>query len=287
MKSISRQPASHRIFLNLAVLTSAITSEIKDKLRPIKRIVTIFTFLRNNPSCSPTVRFVCSSINGLTYIGPHSSIINSSISGSVDIGEYSCIANCAFNGTLSIGNFTSINGPSTIFRSKVTNIKVGSFVSIGPGTQIYENSHHTNRLTTYNIYKNLSHYSPDSFGSLDSEISRENLSKGPITIGNDVWIGANSIILSGVTIGTGSIVGANSTVTSDIPPYAIYAGSPARCIGYRYSAEVISHLLQTQWWNYDSIENLVKMRDMFCLSENALSHVIKNQSNSTGYPGEP
>lgn len=54
-----------------------------------------------------------------------------------------------------------------------------------------------------------------------------------VIIGNDVWIGAGSVITAGVTIGDGAVIGSNSVVTKDIPPYSIWAGSPAKEIGKR------------------------------------------------------
>jgi virginiamycin A acetyltransferase len=59
------------------------------------------------------------------------------------------------------------------------------------------------------------------------------ISKGPIHIGDDVWIGANCTITDGVKIGNGSVIGANSVVTSDVPEYSIYAGTPAKFIRKR------------------------------------------------------
>ena len=64
--------------------------------------------------------------------------------------------------------------------------------------------------------------------------------KGPIVVQDDVWIGQNSLILSGVTIGQGAIIGAGSVVSKDIPPYAIYAGG--RIVKYRFKAETICKL---------------------------------------------
>lgn len=69
-------------------------------------------------------------------------------------------------------------------------------------------------------------------------------------IGNDVWIGYGATILSGVRIGDGAIVGANAVVTKDVPPYAIVAGNPAHVIRMRFSPQIISDLLQIQWWNW-------------------------------------
>lgn len=76
--------------------------------------------------------------------------------------------------------------------------------------------------------------------------------QGPldITIGNDVWIGAEVMIKRGVTIGDGAVIGTRSLVTKDVPPYAVVVGSPARVIRYRFSEELIANLQASQWWRY-------------------------------------
>lgn len=79
----------------------------------------------------------------------------------------------------------------------------------------------------------------------------EAISKGNIVIGNDVWIGYNCTIMSGVTIGQGAIIAAGSVVTKDIPPYAIAGGVPARVIKYRFNKEIIDKLLKVDYKKID------------------------------------
>ena len=76
--------------------------------------------------------------------------------------------------------------------------------------------------------------------------------QGPqqISIGHDVWIGAETLIKRGVTIGDGAVVGARSLVTKDVPPYAIVGGAPARIIRYRFDQPTINALQASQWWRY-------------------------------------
>ena len=74
--------------------------------------------------------------------------------------------------------------------------------------------------------------------------------KGDILIGNDVWIGFEAVILSGVTIGDGAIIGTRAVVTKDIPPYTIVGGIPAKPIRKRFSDDVVSRLLKLQWWDW-------------------------------------
>ena len=90
--------------------------------------------------------------------------------------------------------------------------------------------------------------------------------KGDINVGNDVWIGAMSTIMSGITIGDGAIVGAGSTVTKDVPPFAIVAGNPGKIVKYRFTEEQIEKLLQISWWNWE--ENKIKENAMSMWSPN-------------------
>lgn len=79
-------------------------------------------------------------------------------------------------------------------------------------------------------------------------------SKGLTQIGNDVWIGENAIIMTGITIGDGAIIGAGAVVTKDVPPYAIVVGVPARILRYRFDEPTIKQLLTLQWWELEPEE---------------------------------
>ena len=68
-------------------------------------------------------------------------------------------------------------------------------------------------------------------------------------MGNDVWIGQNVTVMPGVHIGNGAIIGTNATVASDIPPYSIAVGNPAKVIRRRFDDETIELLEQLAWWN--------------------------------------
>lgn len=71
-----------------------------------------------------------------------------------------------------------------------------------------------------------------------------------IVVGSDVWLGRGSKLVSGVTIGDGAVVAAYSVVTTDVRPYAIVAGNPAREIGRRFDDDVVDALLQIKWWEW-------------------------------------
>lgn len=132
-------------------------------------------------------------------------------------------------------------------------IRIGSYCSIGRDITFFiAGNHPTHYVSTYPF--GLTTYT-ENWG-LDIGKEDYNRSRGDITIGSDVWIGAGVSIMSGVTIGHGAIVGANSMVTKDIPPYAIFCGNPAKCVGYRFSELVIRGLLSVAWWDWadDKIE---------------------------------
>ena len=87
----------------------------------------------------------------------------------------------------------------------------------------------------------------------------------PVQIGSDVWIGMRAIIADGVSIGHGAIIGANTVVTKDIPPYAIFYGSPPKIHSYRFEPNVIEALIASEWWlappHKIDVESLLKLID--------------------------
>ena len=75
--------------------------------------------------------------------------------------------------------------------------------------------------------------------------------KGDTIVGNDVWIGYESVIMPGVKIGDGAIIAAKSIVVSDVPAYTIVGGNPAKTIKQRFDARTIGKLLEIAWWDWD------------------------------------
>lgn len=124
-----------------------------------------------------------------------------------------------------------------------TQVEIGAYSSIARGVQIFlGGNHRIDWVTTY----------PFSVFNLSGrKISGHPQSKGNIHIGNDVWIGRDAVILSGITIGDGAVIGTQAVVTRDVPPYAIVAGNPAKLIRMRFSDDVIQKLLEIKWWDWD------------------------------------
>lgn len=213
-------------------------------------------------------------ITGLVNIGKQTTITNCTVHGQVAIGPQSIVSGATIHGNfkcqeqlrlygpqititgnVEIGRFTSLNGPNFDIFCSLNKVKIGSFCSIARNVSIQEHSHHTDKISTYYINKNV----------LGENIDKDTTSKGDIVIENDVWIGAHCVILSGAHISTGAIVAANSVVTGFVPPYAIVGGSPAKIIKYRFNQEVIDILLKSTWWEW-SAEKIRAHKDLFNLS---------------------
>ncbi len=131
------------------------------------------------------------------------------------------------------GTYGMLNVQS-LFVQEGEQLHIGNFVSIAPGVQFLMGvNHQLNTYTTFPFYSRLVERS-----------TRDALVRGPIVVGDEVWLGTNAIIMSGVSIGKGAIVAAGAIVTKDVPAYAIVGGNPARIIKMRHSPEVIEALLE-------------------------------------------
>jgi virginiamycin A acetyltransferase len=86
--------------------------------------------------------------------------------------------------------------------------------------------------------------------------------RGDITIGNDVWIGHNAVILSGVAIGDGAVIGAGAVVTKDVPDYCIVFGVPAKVVARRFPADVAAQLKELAWWDWP-VSKIRRNREFF------------------------
>lgn len=132
---------------------------------------------------------------------------------------------------------------------------IGKFCSIACGVKfIFTSANHT--------LKSLSTY-PFPLFFEECELDKNNVTdswdnKGNIVIGNDVWIGYEAIIMSGVKIGDGAIIGTSAVVTKDVPAYTIVGGIPAKPIRKRFSDKTISLLLETKWWEWTDEKNQKK-----------------------------
>ena len=124
---------------------------------------------------------------------------------------------------------------------------IGKFCSIACGAKfLFTSANHTQTsLSTYPFPIFFEEWGLDV-----QSITSAWDNKGDIIIGNDVWIGYEAVILSGVTIGDGAIIGTRAVVTKDVPPYTIVGGVPAKTIRKRFSDDTIAALLQINWWDW-------------------------------------
>lgn len=91
----------------------------------------------------------------------------------------------------------------------------------------------------------------EDFDGYDKVAPKAHKLKGDTVIGNDVWIGAEAMIMPGVKISDGAVIGARSLVTKNIGPYEIWGGNPAQLIKKRFCDEDVEKLLQLKWWDWD------------------------------------
>jgi len=153
----------------------------------------------------------------------------------------------------SIGNHTYINKYCLIDRNTMS---IGNFCSIAYGVKIGLGNHPTKWVSTHPFAYDK------KYGFVSNSKSFEEQTKESCIVGNDVWIGANATILAGVHIGDGAIIGADSLVTTDVMPYSVVIGTPAKHIRYRFNETIITRLLELKWWDWND-EQIRKNVDKF------------------------
>lgn len=127
-------------------------------------------------------------------------------------------------------------------------LKIGKFCSVACGAKfLFTSGNHSLRsLSTYTFPIFYEQWGLDSKNIRDAWDN-----KGDIVIGNDVWIGYEAVILSGVTVGDGAVIGTRAVVTKDVPPYTIVGGVPARPIRRRFDPQTIARLEELRWWDWE------------------------------------
>lgn len=127
-------------------------------------------------------------------------------------------------------------------------LKIGKFCSVACGAKfLFTSGNHSLRsLSTYTFPIFYEQWGLDPKNIRDAWDN-----KGDIVIGNDVWIGYEAVILSGVTMGDGAVIGTRAVVTKDVPPYTIVGGVPARPIRRRFDPQTIARLEELRWWDWE------------------------------------
>ena len=182
------------------------------------------------------------------------------------------------NPNIIVGDFTYI--ADSDFESHVTHfydrtgdkLIIGRFCQIASGVEFVMNgaNHQMNSATTFPFYT-LEGWDMDPPALSDLPL------KGDTVIGNDVWIGQNAVILPGVCIGDGAIIGANSVVGSDVGPYTIVAGNPAKILRKRFDDELTGLLLRFKWWDksIEEIDGLIPL--LTCSDTEKLREELKKR----------
>lgn len=158
----------------------------------------------------------------------------------VTVYRNTVLAHCA------VGDYSYVGGDCTL-----KNCSLGRFCSLGKEVQIGLGLHPTYMISTYPGFYSKLASGVKHFASLTDFVESKSVS-----IGNDVWIGNNSIILDGVNVGDGVVIAAGSVVTRSVPPYAIVGGVPAKIIRMRFPDDKVRFLLDFRWWDRD--ESFIK-----------------------------
>ena len=145
-------------------------------------------------------------------------------------------------------------------------VKIGRYVSIGPGVRVFLRNHPLDRLSTHPFFYNR------QLGF----VAEDNIDSGSLEIGHDVWVGAGAMILRGCSkIGVGAVVGAGSIVTRDVPDFAVAVGNPARVIRMRFSPETCRLILASRWWEKTVAECVPHLKEMTArLDQSCLRHPL-------------
>jgi chloramphenicol O-acetyltransferase type B len=141
-------------------------------------------------------------------------------------------------GAITIGEHSYCSG-NMHRKGNMNEVTIGKFCSIADGV-VFDSgwSHNTEHISTYPFH-----------AWVHPTGENNNVCRGDIIIGNDVWIGAEAIIMSGVTIGDGAVIGARSIITKNVKPYSIVVGND-RFVRKRFNTRECVILSKIKWWNW-------------------------------------
>jgi acetyltransferase-like isoleucine patch superfamily enzyme len=166
-------------------------------------------------------------------------IYNLHLSPKVKLGRGAMIRSNTEIGDISLGSYSYISGP----HSYVESAQIGKYCSIARQVVIGASGHNYNWVTTSPVIVTK------TYGMISNNV--EQPQKHAPIIGNDVWVGINAVIMRGVTIGDGAVIAAGSVVTTNVAPYSIVGGIPAKHIKFRFNEHQVEQLLKIGWWNWN------------------------------------
>ena len=176
---------------------------------------------------------------GKISLGRFSKIIQSDFAGFGQVDDFSCLNRSKFGVGFGVGLY-----------SYISDTVIGNFSLVGSRVSIGGFEHPTNRLAigAFQWGQSIHHWTVNE--NVIGNLSRNAKPSYKTTeIGNDVWIGSNSVIKAGVRLGNGVVVGAGSVVTKDTDGFQIVVGNPARRLRSRFSDEVIEEIQKSKWWD--------------------------------------
>ncbi|WP_235922193.1 CatB-related O-acetyltransferase [Lentzea tibetensis] len=160
------------------------------------------------------------------------------------------------NPQIQVGDYTYYDDPehatqfeqrNVLYNYGAENLVIGKYCAIAAETRfIMSGANHST--------KGVSTFPFTIFGGEWAErtldIALDIPSRGDTVVGNDVWIGYRAVIMPGVTIGDGAIIATGAVVTSDVPPYTVVGGNPAKVVKERYPKADVERLLRVKWWDW-------------------------------------
>lgn len=165
------------------------------------------------------------------------------------------LKNTVKNPNIIVGDYSYYDDPenpedferNVLYHFRDDRLIIGKFCAIARGVRFIMNgaNHKLSGFSTYpfNIFG-------DGWERVTPEQS-EYPNRGDTVVGNDVWFGYQALVMPGVRIGDGAIVASRSVVTSDVAPYTIVGGNPARSVKQRFPDDVVGALLEIRWWDWD------------------------------------
>lgn len=182
--------------------------------------------------------------NSKHLLGRHIHCKNTKLGYKCNIAYGADICNSNVGKRSSIGRYTTVR-----------DCQIGNFCAISWNCSLGAKNHH------YEMVSCSAAFFQQRFGIVDQNIKN---SDGIVTtsIGNDVWIGCNAVILSGVTVGDGAVIGAGAIVTKDVEAYSIVVGVPAKHIRYRFNNKIRNNLHKSKWWLWED-DILKRHSDLF------------------------
>lgn len=160
---------------------------------------------------------------------------------------------------VSFGPYSYYDSIEVVHFGEPATFSVGKFCSIANIKLFLGGDHRVDWVSTYPFMSFTKEF------PAAKNIPGHPKTKGNIVIGNDVWIGQDAVIMSGITIGDGAVIGARTLVSKNVPAYAIFAGNPGKVVRYRFDKHTIEKLLLIKWWNWP-IEKIKANVHVLCSS---------------------